>query len=122
MTAIFDLPRVKKDDMHVSFQGNRLVVSWRIVKITEREEPLDADDLGSGTRILRELEHKKYSRTIPLPEGTRVRLTLIDLIPRANHDPPQFEEIRAARDGRHLVLTYPNISTSRASPTVHDTL
>jgi len=75
VTAIFDLPRVKKDDMHVSFQGNRLVVSWRMVKITEREEPLDGDDLGSGTRILRELEHKKYSRTIPLPEGTRVRLT-----------------------------------------------
>ena len=75
VTAIFDLPRVKKDDMHVSFQGNRLVVSWRVVKITEREEPIDADDLGSGTRILRELEHKKYCRTIPLPEGTRVRLT-----------------------------------------------
>lgn len=75
MTAIFDLPRVKKDDMHVSFQGNRLVVSWRTVKITEREESLDADDLGSGTRILRELEHKKYCRTIPLPEGTKVGLT-----------------------------------------------
>jgi HSP20 family molecular chaperone IbpA len=65
---------VKKDDMHVSFQGNRLVVSWRTVKITEREEPFDADDLGSGTRILRELEHKKYTRTIPLPDGTKVRL------------------------------------------------
>jgi HSP20 family molecular chaperone IbpA len=76
VTAIFDLPRVKKDDMHVSFQGNRLVVSWRTVKITEREELLDADDLGSGTRILRELEHKKYCRAIPLPEGTKVRHTL----------------------------------------------
>lgn len=73
VTAIFDLPRVQKDDMHVSFQGNRLVVSWRTVKITEREEPLDAEDLESGTRILRELEHKKYSRTIPLPDGTKVR-------------------------------------------------
>jgi hypothetical protein len=60
--------------MHVSFQGNRLVVSWRTVKITEREEPLDVEDPGSSTRILRELEHKKYSRTIPLPDGTRVRL------------------------------------------------
>lgn len=104
VTAIFDLPRVKKDDMHVSFQGNRLVVSWRTVKITEREEPLDTEDPGSGTRILRELEHKKYSRTIPLPEGTK------------------FEQIRAARDGRHLVLTYPNISTTRAGPIVHDGL
>jgi len=46
----------------------------------------------------------------------------MDLIPHADHGLPQFEEIRAARDGRHLVLTYPNISTSRAGPTVHDTL
>jgi len=104
VTAIFDLPRVKKDDMHVSFQGNRLVVSWRTVKITEREEPIYADDPGSSTRILRELEHKKYSRTIPLPDGTK------------------FEQIRAARDGRHLVLTYPTISPSRAGPIVHDGL
>jgi len=48
--------------------------------------------------------------------------SLIDLAPHVDHDHLQFEEIRAARDGRHLVLTYPNISTSRASPAVHDTL
>ena len=75
VTAIFGLPRVKKDDMRVGVQGNRVVVSWRIVKVTEREEPLDAGDIGSCTRILRELEHKKYCRIIPLPDGTRVRLT-----------------------------------------------
>ena len=63
--------------MHVSFQGNRLVVSWRTVKITEREESLDVEDPGSSTRILRELEHKKYSRTIPLPDATKVYPTLI---------------------------------------------
>ena len=123
VTAIFDLPRVKKDDMHVSFQGSKLVVSWRVIKITEREEPIDADDLGSGTRILRELEHKKYCRTIPLPEGTKVRLALNDAPrPVLTLTLSQFEEIRAARDGRHLVLTYPNISTPRASPIAHDTL
>jgi hypothetical protein len=69
MTAVFDLPRVKKDDMHVGFRGDRLVVSWRVVRVTEREEPTDAD---GNTRIVRELEHKKYSRTIPLPDGTKV--------------------------------------------------
>ena len=39
-----------------------------------------------------------------------------------DHNLPQFEQIRAARDGRHLVLTYPNMSTSRAGPIVHDGL
>lgn len=63
--------------MHVSFQGSRIVVSWRTVKITEREEPIDNDT--GATRILRELEHKKYSRTIPLPENTRVRYLFLRL-------------------------------------------
>jgi len=119
VTAIFDLPHVKKDDMHVSFQGNRLVVTWRVVRIIEREGPLNAGDLGSSTRILREAEHKKYSRTIPLPEGTKVHLTPDGSHPRVDRNPPQFEEIRAARDGRHLVLTYPNISTSQAGASTH---
>jgi len=109
--------------MRVTLQGNRLVVSWWAVKITKREEPLDADGLGSGTRILRDLESKEYCRTIPLPDETRVHPPLIDPnSTHAHHDLSQLEEIRAARDGRHLVLTYPNISTSRASPVVHDGL
>ena len=41
---------------------------------------------------------------------------------RVYHDLQQFEEIRAARDGHHLVVTYPNISTFRANPILHDRL
>jgi len=41
---------------------------------------------------------------------------------RVYHDLQQFEEIRVAHDGRHLILTYPNISTSRDNPILHDGL
>ena len=61
--AVFDLPGVKKQDMHVSYQGKCLVVTWQTVKVTERME--------EGT-VLRDREQKKFSRTIPLPEGTKV--------------------------------------------------
>ncbi|TFY82257.1 hypothetical protein EWM64_g1760 [Hericium alpestre] len=89
VTATFDLAGVKKEDMHVSFQADRLVVTWRTVRVTDRIE--------NGT-IFRDREEKKYSRTIPLPSGTK------------------FEEVRASRDHRCLILTYPNMRAIRAKP------
>ncbi|EIM91039.1 uncharacterized protein STEHIDRAFT_72762 [Stereum hirsutum FP-91666 SS1] len=87
--AAFDLPGVKKQDMHVSYQVDRLVVTWQTVKVTERVE---------GGKILRDREETKFSRTIPLPEGTK------------------FEEIHASRDQHRLMLTYPNLRAVRAKP------
>lgn len=63
ITATFDLPGIKKDQAHVSFRWNNLVVTWKTVKISEKEE---------DGRLVREREEKKYTRTIPLPEGTKV--------------------------------------------------
>ena len=63
MSAVFDLPGVKKQDVHVSFQRNRLLVTWETVTVTEREE---------NGRIVRERNEKIYNESIPLPEGTRV--------------------------------------------------
>jgi len=89
VTAIFDLPGLKKKDVHISFQRNRLVVTWQTVNVTEREE---------DGRLVRECKENKCSRTIPLPEGTR------------------FEEVRADMSGRSLTLTYPNMRNMRAEP------
>lgn len=66
MVATFDLPDVDKQDIHISFQRNRLVLTWEIGEITEWEEE-------DGV-ILREHTRKMYHRTLPLPEGTRVRV------------------------------------------------
>ena len=67
ITATFDLPGIKKNQVHVSYRGHYLIVDWETVKVTEHEE---------NGKIIREHKEKKYSRTLPMPEGTRVRFPL----------------------------------------------
>jgi len=86
VTATFDLPGIKKSQVHVSFRGQYLIVDWETVNITEHEE---------DGKIVRDRKEVKCSRTLPMPEGTR------------------FEEVRASMDGRHLILTYPNMRPMR---------
>ncbi|KAI6125074.1 hypothetical protein EDD16DRAFT_1474582 [Pisolithus croceorrhizus] len=86
-TAIFDLPGVKKHHMHISFRSDQgVTVEWTTVKITETEE---------DGRLVRERKEKIYTRTIPVPQGTK------------------FEEICATMDNSRLILTYPNMRTVR---------
>ena len=56
---------VSKHDMHVSFRGNRIVVTWRRFKVVETIE--------DGVKV-RDRKEKQYSQMIPLPEGTQVRI------------------------------------------------
>ena len=65
---MFDLPGVAKEDMHVSYRADRLVVTWKTVKTTERVE---------AGKLLRDREEKKFSRTIPLQENTKVSAALL---------------------------------------------
>ncbi|KAF9532507.1 hypothetical protein CPB83DRAFT_846897 [Crepidotus variabilis] len=83
IVATFELPDVAKEDIHVSFQRNKLVLTWESGEINEWEEE-------DGV-VLREHVRKMFHRTLPLPEGTR------------------FEEIRAQMTSRGLVLRYPNM-------------
>jgi len=81
VTAIFDLPGVRKEDMHVSFQVDRLVVTWKTTKVTETFD---------GSRVLIDREEKKYSRTLPLPQGTKVGrsslvIDFVGILLRATH-------------------------------------
>ncbi|PSR75569.1 hypothetical protein PHLCEN_2v9049 [Hermanssonia centrifuga] len=91
VSATFDMSGVRKQDMHVSFRTNRLVVTWRRIKTIEKME---------DRVLVRERKEKQYKQTIPLPDGT------------------QFDEVRACRDGRQLVLTYPNSRCVRVDPTM----
>jgi HSP20 family molecular chaperone IbpA len=61
----FELPDVDKQDIHISFQRNKLVLTWETAELTEWDEE---DGI-----ILREQVRRMYHRTLPLPEGTRVR-------------------------------------------------
>ena len=64
IVATFDLPEVDKQDIHLSFQRNKLVLTWEMGEMNEWEEP-------DGV-FCREFIRKMYHRTLPLPEGTRV--------------------------------------------------
>ena len=75
MHVTFEMAGVKKQDMHVSFRASRRVVSWQVEKTAERED-------GDGA-LVREREVQRYSHTIPLPEGTKVRAPPVPaLLPR----------------------------------------
>ena len=68
IVATFELPlEVAKPDIHVSFQRNKLVLTWEIGEIEEWME----DGVLNRERTL-----KHFHRTIPLPEGTRVSTRL----------------------------------------------
>ncbi|KAH7884316.1 hypothetical protein F5I97DRAFT_1438331 [Phlebopus sp. FC_14] len=88
ITAEFHLSGVKKEQVHVGFRWKQLTVTWETVKITEKKE---------GGQLVREREEKKYSRTIPLPHGTK------------------FEEIDGKWRNGHLFLNYPNMRIVRVS-------
>jgi hypothetical protein len=106
VTATFDPPGIKKQDVHISFQRNRLVVSWQTVHVTEREE---------NGRLVRECKKDKELRTIPLPEGTKVSpFRQTTALANVSTLPKQFEEVHANMDHRHLTLTYPNMRSVRA--------
>ena len=91
---------VQKRDMHVSFHPDRLVVTWRRVKVTERME---------NSVLVRERNDRQYAQTIPLPEGTKVRaITMLWLVEVKVLYLLQFQDVRASRDGERLVLQYPN--------------
>jgi len=89
IVATFDLPNVAKQDVHVSFQRSRLVVTWATAELSEWEE--------DGV-IMRERLERMFHRTLPLPEGTK------------------FEEIRGLMNGRQLSLRYPNMRCVRVEP------
>jgi HSP20 family molecular chaperone IbpA len=65
VTATFDFRGLKKEDIHVSFQRNRLIVTWQAQSVVER---------GGNGRLAHESRVDKNYRTIPLPEGTKVRI------------------------------------------------
>lgn len=87
VVASFDIRGCPKENVHVSFQRHRLVVTWGCIEVSEWEDE-------NGVRI-RERTEKNFQRTIPLPEGTR------------------FEEITGAMSGKHLLLRYPNSRSFR---------
>jgi len=82
-TAVFHLPGVWKQDVHVNFQNDLISVSWKYVKISEKQR---------GGEFVREKKEKRYVRNLPIPDGT------------------EFENIKATLESDRLTVTFPSVS------------
>ena len=96
---------VGKQDMHVSFRADKVIVTWRKVRIIEKQEE---------DSLVRERKEKQYSQIIPLAEGTSVCPTNFHTCPESSHQ-IKFKEVRAARSGNCLIVTYPNLRCVRVN-------
>ncbi|KAF9513657.1 hypothetical protein BS47DRAFT_1317319 [Hydnum rufescens UP504] len=88
ITATFELPDVRKEDVHVAFQFDRLTITWESVVTTERREP--------DRTLLRERKERKYARTLPLPPGT------------------DFSDVTAFLEDGRLTVTYPKFPSPQS--------
>ena len=96
----FDMTGGKKQDMHVSYRTTRVIVSWKVERTVDKVE----EDIA-----VREREIRRFSHTIPLPDGTKAsRRAGLLLASRLIVSGEQFDEVRASRDGQRLTLTLPN--------------
>jgi len=64
VTATFELPSLRREDIRIDVQQNRLTVSGEAKTSEEHQE---------GDYVVRERQYGKFSRTLQLPVGTKVR-------------------------------------------------
>jgi len=92
VTATFELPGLKKEDVSIDVHNNRLIVSG------ETKSEKDVDHSGY---VVRERRSGKFSRTLPLPAGT------------------QPEQIKASMENGVLTVTFPKSSPEQAAKRVN---
>ena len=107
VTATFELPGLKKEDVNIDIHNNVLSVSGESKISSEREE--------NGYAV-RERRFGKFSRSIPLPQGIKVcqfylaplclnmELTLY----------VQNDDIKASLDNGVLTVTFPKTTEEQA--------
>ena len=63
VTATFELPGVRKEDVSLAVHGGRLTVSGESSSQTETE--------AEGGFVVRERRFGRFARTLPVPEGVQ---------------------------------------------------
>ena len=67
ITATFELPGLKKEDVNIDVHNNLLTISGGTKVTTENDE---------NGYVVRERRFGKFSRSVPLPQGVKVRVLL----------------------------------------------
>ncbi|KAG1816214.1 HSP20-like chaperone [Suillus variegatus] len=62
VTATFELPGMKQQDVNVEVHGNRLTISG---------ESKCLDNYNKGSYVVQERSHGKFSRTLQIPQGIK---------------------------------------------------
>jgi len=111
VTATFEFPGVSKENIHIDFHLGKLTVSTETKQSNEHEE---------NGYVVRERRYGKYSRTLQLPHGIKVRpcLTIslwMNLLTRTVQD----EEIQASMENGVLTITFPKSSPELAPKRVN---
>ena len=70
VTATFELPGLRKEDVNIDVHNNILTVSG--------ESKVDSTRDENGWAV-RERRYGKFSRSVPLPQGIKVRCVVLDL-------------------------------------------
>ena len=68
ITATFELPGLKKEDVNIDIHNNLLTISGETKVTTENDE---------NGYVVRERRFGKFSRSVPLPQGVKVRNFLL---------------------------------------------
>ncbi|KIJ46098.1 hypothetical protein M422DRAFT_165769 [Sphaerobolus stellatus SS14] len=87
MTATFELPGLKKDDVNIDVHNNRLVISG---------QSTTSNELDQEGYAVRERRYGKFSRALPLPQGTKP------------------EDIKASLEHGVLTVTFPKVQAEQA--------
>lgn len=112
VTATFDLPGLKKEDVIIDVHNNRLVVSGTTVISNEANQ---------DGWVVRERRSGKFSRSLPLPAGTQVscvfRYSFGELFATETlivfH--VQAEQIKASMENGVLTVTFPKASPEQTA-------
>ena len=75
VTATFDLPGLPKEAVNIDIQNNRLTISG--------EDQSSSEKMEKGYTV-RERSYGKFSRSLPLPSGTKVSNFSVSSVRRAS--------------------------------------
>ena len=89
VTATFELPGLKKEDVSIDLQNNHLVVAG--------ETKWSQENKDENGWVVKERRRGKFSRTIPLPQGTKA------------------EDIKASMENGVLTVTFPKVTPEEAA-------
>jgi HSP20 family protein len=99
VTATFDLPGLKKEDVQIEIHNGLLTVSGECDSTSEKDE---------GGYAVRERRYGKFSRSIRLPQGIKVSATRrVNVRADQIFDSNQEDKIKASMEHGVLNVTFP---------------